>query len=448
MNQYDKMTKTPVSKLIVTMSIPTIISMLVTNIYNMADTAFVGKLGTSESGATGVVFGFMAILQAVGFMFGQGSGSLVSRLLGAKKDEEATTIASTGFFGALFAGIIMGIFGFIFINPLVILLGSTDTIAVYAKIYISYILIAAPFMVPSFTLNNLLRYEGKATLGMVGMMAGALLNIVMDPIFMFVFKMGIHGAGLSTALSQVISFSILISMFVTGKSSTKLKLSSFMTGLPQIGEIALTGLPSLLRQGLNSITTMCLNNQAAIYGDAAVAAMSIVSRVSFFVFSFSLGIGQGFQPVSGFNYGAGKFKRLRKAFWFTMALAEIIVIIICIPVCLNAGPIVKIFRNDADVILIGTRALRLQSLATIFLPPCMATEMMYQSTGHKFGASLMSSLRSGLLFIPLLIILSTVRGLTGIQEAQPISILISIIPSILFLLSFLKKLPKVDMEHP
>ena len=448
MTQYEKMTKTPVSKLICTLSVPTIISMLVTNIYNMADTAFVGQLGTSASGAVGVVFGFMAILQAVGFMFGQGCGSIVSRLLGAKKEDRASVIASTGFFGAFFTAIILGVLGLIFIDPLVKILGSTDTIARYAKIYITYILFAAPFMVPSFTLNNILRYEGKAALGMIGMMSGAVLNIVLDPILMFGFKMGIHGAGLSTALSQVVSFSILISMFVRGKSITKLRLNYFFEGLPEIGNICATGLPSLLRQGLGSLTTMCLNFEAAVYGDAAVAAMSIVSRVSFFVFSFSLGIGQGFQPVCGFNYGAGKYQRLRKAFWFTAALAEGLVILMCIPVIIQSPYIVRIFRDDPEVIEIGTRALNLQLWATLFLPPCMVTEMMYQSTGHRFGASLMSALRSGLLFIPMLLMLAAVRGLPGIQEAQPLSTVLSIIPMIIFLTIFMKKLPNEDAEDP
>jgi len=444
MNQFDKMTRTPVSKLIVTMSIPTILSMLVTNIYNMADTAFVGRLGTSASGAVGVVFGFMAILQAIGFMFGQGAGSIVARNLGAKKEDEATVRASVGFFGALFSGVIMGIVGFIFIDPLVMLLGSTVTIASYAKVYIMYILLAAPFMVPSFMMNNVLRYEGKATLGMIGMMSGAILNIFMDPILTFVLKLGIHGAGLSTAISQIISFCILLSMFLSGKTSTKLKIGLFFKGFRGIGDIALTGLPSLLRQGLHSLTTMCINYQAGFYGDAAVAAMSIVSRVSFFVFSFSLGIGQGFQPVSGFNYGAGKYSRLRKAFWFTMLLAEIVVIVICIPVLIKAPSIVRIFRDDPDVINIGTRALLLQIATTMLLPPCMSIEMMYQSTGHRFGASLMSAMRSGLLLIPVLFILAKIRGLSGIQEAQSVTTFLTIIPSVIFLWLFMRKLPKED----
>ena len=289
-SQYEIMTKTSIPKLIIRLSIPTILSMLVTNIYNMADTAFVGQLGNSASGAVGVVFGFMAILQAVGFMFGQGSGSIIARLLGAKDKDKATIIASTGFFCAMFLGLFIEILGFLFLDPLVMALGSTKTIAPYAKIYISFILLAAPFMTTSFVMNNILRYEGKASLGMIGLMAGGILNMIGDPIFMFGFHMGIAGAGLSTALSQCISFSILLSMFLRGKTECRLSIRNVTKNPMDILNVLETGLPSLLRQGLGSLATIILNSQAAFYGDEAVAAMSIVSRISMFVFSFALGI--------------------------------------------------------------------------------------------------------------------------------------------------------------
>ncbi len=443
-SQYDKMTKTSIPKLIIRLSVPTILSMLVTNIYNMADTAFVGQLGNSASGAVGIVFGFMAILQAVGFMFGQGSGSIIARLLGAKDKESASVTASTGFFCALFLGLLIEIPGFLFLDPLVMLLGSTETIAPYAKTYISFILLAAPFMTASFVLNNILRYEGKAALGMIGLMTGGLLNIIGDPIFMFVFHMGIAGAGLSTALSQCISFGILLSMFLRGKTECRLSVHRISLQPGRIFNIMATGMPSLLRQGLNSLTTVLLNSEAAVYGDSAVAAMSIVSRISMFVFSFALGIGQGFQPVSGFNYGAGKYRRVRKAFLFTAALSEGLIIVISLFVMLCSNNLIGIFRNDATVIEIGTRALRLHCMSLLFLPACMVTEMLMQSTGQRLSASLLSSLRSGVFFIPLLLILAKVRGLSGIQEAQPLAYVLAFIPSLLFAVWFFRKLPKED----
>ncbi|MBP5265718.1 MAG: polysaccharide biosynthesis C-terminal domain-containing protein, partial [Lachnospiraceae bacterium] len=267
--QYQKMTQTPIGRLIITLSIPTIISMLITNIYNVVDTAFVGRLGTSASGAVGVVFGFMAIIQAFGFMFGQGGGSIVSRLLGNRQIERATATASTAFFCSLCMGTLISVFGFVTLDSLIVWLGSTPTIAPYAKAYIVYILVAAPFMTTSFTLNNLLRYEGKAALGMIGLLAGSILNIAGDYVFMFGLHMGIAGAGLSTCLSQIISWSILLSMFLREKTTSRIRLSCAKFRQQMLADIALTGLPSLLRQMLNSVTTILLNVLAAYYGDQA-----------------------------------------------------------------------------------------------------------------------------------------------------------------------------------
>ena len=447
MTQYEKMTQTPIPRLILTLSVPTIISMLVTNIYNLVDTAFVGKLGTSASGAVGVVFGFMAIIQAFGFMFGQGSGSIISRALGNRDVEKGSVHASLGFASSFAGGLLITVIGFVFLEDIVYLLGSTKTIAPYAKTYITYILIAAPFMSSSLTLNNILRYEGRAALGMVGLMAGAVLNMIGDPIFMFALDMGIAGAGLSTALSQLVSWCILVSMFLTGKTDTKLSLANIRKGsFLLVANIMATGFPSLLRQGLNSITTVMLNSCCKVYGDAAVAAMSIVTRIVFFAFSVALGIGQGFQPVSGFNYGAAKYDRLRKAFRFTVLVSECIIVVGCAVLFVFSGSLIGIFRDDSEVIRIGVRALRLQALAHMVLPPCMAVEMLYQSTGKRLGASILSSLRSGLFFIPALLLLSHFRGLSGIQEAQPVSLLFSLPVTIPFGMIFFKKLPHGDAE--
>lgn len=446
-SQYDKMTKTPVSSLVLKLSIPTIISMLVTNIYNVADTAFVGQLGNSASGAVGVVFGYMAIIQAIGFMFGQGAGSLISRMLGKKDTKEATSYASTGFFCALFLGILLSVGSIFILDHMVFWLGSTETIAPYAKTYIRFIIVAAPFMVTSFVMNNFLRYEGKAALGMIGLMLGSILNIAGDVIFMFGLKMGIAGAGLSTALSQIVSFCILLSMFLRGKTQSKLSIRYFAWDIRKILDIIGTGLPSLLRQGLNSLATVFLNGQAAVYGDVAVAAMSIVSRIGFFVFSVALGIGQGFQPVSGFNYGAGKYARLRKAFRFTVLTSQVLVIVMCSVVIVLAPELIRIFRDDVSVVEIGTRALRLHCMSMVVMPFCMAAEMQLQSTGRKLGAGILSSLRGGVIFIPALLLLAQWRGLAGIQEAQPLAYVLSLFPSIWLAYLFFQKLPKEDQAE-
>ena len=447
--QYERMTQTPIPRLILKLSVPAILSMLVTNIYNLVDTAFVGRLGTSASGAVGIVFGFMAIIQAFGFMFGQGAGSIVARSLGERNGENATIHASTGFFASMLFGAIITVLGFLFLDDMVTLLGSTPTIAPYAKTYITYILIASPFMASSLTLNNILRYEGKAALGMVGLMTGAILNMAGDPVLMFGLRMDIAGAGLSTALSQLVSWGILLGMFLTGRTETKISLRRAALGRPAlVGNIMATGFPSLIRQGLNSLSTVLLNAQCAPYGDAAVAGMSIVSRLVFFAFSLALGVGQGFQPVSGFNYGARCYRRLRKAYRFTALTAEGIIVVTCGALVLFSGSLIGVFRDDPEVIRVGTRALRLQALANLALPPCMATEMLFQSTGHKFGAALLSSLRGGVLFIPVLLLLSRLRGLAGIQEAQPLSLLLSLPVSIPFALRFFRSLPDEDLPDP
>lgn len=446
-NQYDKMTKTPIPRLILGLSVPTILSMLITNIYNLVDTAFVGQLGTSASGAVGIVFGFMTVIQAVGFLFGQGAGSILSRALGQRDKERASVHATAGFLSSFSTGLIVGIVGLCFLHGIIMLLGSTETIAPYAETYITYILIAAPFMCSCLTLNNLLRYEGKAALGMIGLMVGAVLNMAGDPILMFGLNMGIAGAGLSTAVSQFISWLVLLFMFLSGKTESKIGFSAMKKIRPaMVWDIIATGFPSMLRQGLNSLATVLLNAQCAVYGDAAVAAMSIVSRIIFFAFSIALGVGQGFQPVAAFNYGAGKYSRLRKGFLFTAILAESIIVVGTTLLIVFSGSLIGLFRDDPAVIEIGTRALILQALASLALPPCMTTEMLLQSTGKRLHASLLSSLRNGLLFIPLLLILSSLRGLAGIQEAMPIALALSLPITAPFAVGFFRRLPKEDRE--
>ena len=433
------MTKTPIEKLIIKLSIPTIITMMITNIYNLADTAFVGTLGNSASGAVGIVFGFMTILQAVGFMFGQGSGTLSSRLLGAKDKEKASVIASTGVFFAFVIAVIVALVCACNLDFIVRLLGSTPTITPYAKTYISYILMSAPFIVTSFTLNNILRYEGKATLGMIGLMTGGCLNILGDAVLMFHFGMGIKGAGLSTAVSQFISFFILLFMFISGKSEIKLSLKKVTFNFSEFLDIVGTGCPSLIRQALNSVATILLNTQAGVYGDVAVAAISIVNRVSFFLFAIALGIGQGFQPVCAFNFGAKKFDRVKKGYFFTTVLATVTLAVLTVVTMIFSGNIIGIFRNDINVIRIGTRALRLLCLGQVFMPICTCTEFLMQSTGEKKTAIILSSLRGGVLFIPLLLILPSLRGLNGVMEAQPLAFFLSIFPAVFVARRYFKK---------
>ena len=438
--QYERMTREPVSKLVISLAIPAVVSMMITSVYNLVDTAFVGTLGTSASGATGIVFGFMSIIQAFGFMYGQGAGSIVSRALGQKDIRRATIHTTLGVVSAFLSGLIIALVSFLQLDRVVTLLGSTPTIAPYAKTYITFILLASPFMCSGFALNSILRYEGKAVLGTIGMGIGALLNIVGDTIFMPIMGLGIFGAGLSTAISEIVSWCILMSMFLRGKTSSRLSVSALKDAKPLfLADIAATGFPSLLRQALNSVATVVLNGCCAVYGDAAVAGMSIVSRVVFFAFSISLGIGQGFQPVAGFNYGARLHRRVREAFRFPCLASQVVITIGAIILFVGAKPIIAIFRDDPDVLAVGVRALRLQAVAILALPVSVACEMLYQSCGHRGGATLLSGIRNGILFIPLLLILSSVRGLAGIQEAQPLAYVLSLPICIPFIIRFFRQ---------
>ncbi|MBR4915323.1 MAG: MATE family efflux transporter [Clostridiales bacterium] len=443
-SQYEMMTAKPVPSLIIQLGLPTMVSMFVTSIYNMADSYFVGQINTSASGATGVVLGLMAILQAVGFMFGHGSGSIISRKLGQKDVDNARTIAATGFYSALIAGFFFLIFGGLFVTPLMRLLGSTDTILPYARTYAICILAAAPALVSSCVMNNILRYEGRAFFAMIGLTSGGILNIFLDMLFMQKMGMGIFGAGLATAISQYISWALLLTMFILKKTQTSLnpKYAKFKFSI--LADIVTTGLPSLARQGLASISTMLLNNAAGAYGDAAIAAMSIVNRISMFIFSAVLGIGQGFQPIAGFNYGAKKYSRVRQGFFFTLIFGTIALGIASMIVFFSAGNCIQFFRNDPEVITIGIPALHAQCIALFFVPFQVCNNMMFQSIGYKFNATFLSSLRNGLCFIPILLIFSFVWGLTGIQIAQAIADVMTSLICIPFTVSFFAKLPKEE----
>ena len=442
---YKRMTQTPVEKLIATLAVPTIISMLISNIYNLADTYFVGRLGVSASGAVGIVFTLMAILQAIGFMLGHGSGSVVSRLLADKDVKTASRYVSTSFFLALGFGLLFVLFGIPFVKPFMRLLGSTETILPYAAQYGFFILAAAPVMIGSLVLNNVLRYEGKAFYAMIGLTTGGLLNIALDPLFIHGFGMGVAGAGLATALSQLVSFTLLFFMY-RHHAQTKISIRNFAPDLHIIGDIATTGFPSLFRQGLSSISSGILNNAAGAFSDACVSAMAITGRCQFFMLSIALGIGQGFQPVAGFNFQAHKYARLRRAFRFTLVAALCVLVVFCSLGCFFAPAIVSIFQDDPEVLRIGGRALRFASLSLMFTPFTITPNMLFQSAGQKGRALFLACLRSGVCFIPLLLVLPSALGILGVQLSQPCADVLSALISIPFSIHFFRRLPREDQH--
>lgn len=440
--QYIRMTTTPVGKLIITLGIPTTISMLVTNIYNLVDTYFVSTLGNSASGAVGVVFALMGLIQAFGFTFGMGSGSILSRKLGKGNVEGARVTASTGFTMAFLCGVCILFLGLMFISPLMILLGSTETILPFATEYARFILIAAPAMTCSCVLNNVLRYEGKAMFSMFGLVAGAILNILGDFIFMEILGIGIAGAGLSTMLSQYVSVVVLLMPFLKKQVQTRIRFSLISRNGKDYLEIFSVGFPSLLRQGLTSISTMSLNWCAAPFGDVAIAAMSIVSRVMNFLFCIAIGIGQGFQPVAAFNYGAEKYDRVKKAFQFMLLSSMSVMLITGSIGFIFAEPIVRKFRDDPEVVAIGVRALRITVPALFILPISTAGNMLCQSIGKAKQASFLASTRSGLFYIPVMMIASHVAGLAGIQMSQIIADIFAVCVTIPILFQVFREFPQ------
>ena len=448
LSQVEKMTTQPIPRLITTLAVPTIVSMLITSIYNMADTFFVSQLGTSATGAVGIVFSLMAIIQAVGFTLGIGSGSLISRMLGARKHAEAEKIASTGFFAAIAFGLVLTVFGLLFIDPLMALLGATKTILPYARDYAKYILLGAAIMSSSFVLNNVLRSEGKATLAMVGITAGGLLNIVLDPIFIFTFHLGIAGAAIATILSQIISFLILLSCFLRHKSLLHLGFRNISWKWEDLSAIIKTGLPSFFRQGLASIATVMLNVNAAVYGDAAVAAMSVVGKVFMLILSVLIGFGQGYQLVVGFNYGAGCYQRVKQSFTFTTIVSFVMMGILAAAGLVFAPQVIQLFtKADAQVLEIGTYAMRAQCLALFIQPLGVISNMTFQSIGKPAEATFLSACRQGVFFLPLIIILPQLWQLRGVELTQPLADVLTFIVCFPFLFKFFQELNQKIAEQ-
>lgn len=434
---YHKMTETPVAKLILRLGIPTTVSMLITNIYNMADTYFVGTLGESAQAATGVLFTVQAIMQGIAFMLGHGGGTYISKYLADKNIKEASKFISSSFFGGGFCGILIMVLGLLFLEPLVLFLGSTQTILPHAMDYGFWILLAAPFIICSLILNNGLRYEGKAFYAMFGLTAGGILNILGDYILVMKFGMGVYGAGLATAVSQVISFLILFILY--GKmSQSKISFKAVSKDFYDYLSICRVGFPSLIRQGLTSVTVGVLNNVTKPFGDVAIAAMSVVNRYSNFLMCVGLGMGQGFQPVAAFNYQAKKYSRVKKGLLFTTVFGMVFIGVMSLISIIFAQQIIGIFQKHSDVIRIGATALRFTAFGMMFMPFSVPVNMLYQSIQQPTISSVLSLIRSGAVTIPLLLIGVPFLGLLGVQIAQPAADIVAGIISIPFIIRFLR----------
>ncbi|MCL1874611.1 MAG: MATE family efflux transporter, partial [Clostridiales bacterium] len=413
--KFIKMTTAPVEKLVFSLALPSIAIMTITALYNMADTYFVSFLGTSQIAAVGIAFPLMAIVQAMGFFFGQGSGNYMARALGAQDTGNASRMAATGLISGFIFMAFLALIGLIVLNPLVSGLGATETIRPHAIEYIIFILIASPWMVAAMVLNQQLRFQGSAAIAMVGMLSGAILNIFLDPLFIFVFRMGVKGAAIATMISQALSFFLLLFYGCTRKGNIPIRLSHFSPSVKRYVEMFRGGVPALLRQGLASVATIIINRFAGAYGDAAIAAISIVNRICMFAFSVVLGFGQGFQPVCGFNYGAKLYSRVKKAFWFCVRICFAGLLLLALVMAVFAPNIIALFRkDDLDVITIGARGLRLNCISLPLMAIVVMVNMMTQTMGKALEASIVAFSRQGLFLIPCLFIMGPLLGLWGI----------------------------------
>ena len=443
--QYIKMTQTPISRLVIGLGIPTMLSMMVTSLYNLADTYFVSRIGNDAvTAAVSNLLALMSIIQAIGFTFGMGSGAIVSKLLGKRDREGADSVASSAFFVAGASGLLILLFGFCFLSPLMRLFGSTgEEVFAYSKEYARFILISAPIMCMSFVLNNVLRAEGKAVLSMIGLVVGALVNVVLDPLLIFTANLGVTGAGLATCISQFISFFILLWMFLSGKTIVRMRVHSISQRLSVYSDILKTGFPSFCRQILASLCSVFLNRAAYQYGgEAAQAALGVVQKVFMLAFSISLGIGQGYQPVLGYNHSAKRFDRVKSAYVFTLLFSTGLMLMFAVVCAIFADGCMRLFSLSDEATEIGILTLRLQCITMPLLPMNFMAGLTYQVVGNKALATLLSVSRQGLFYIPAVLILPAIWKLFGVQSCQAVSDFFAFFFAIPFTIIFFNSLKK------
>ncbi len=443
--QHRKMTESSVTKLVISLSIPTVLSQMITSIYNMADTWFVTSLGDSAVGAVSVVYALQSIVQAIGFGLAMGASSLVSRKLGQEENQNASKYASCAFYAAFFLGLLLTLVGLLDLDGLLRLFGSTETILPYARDYARIILLGAPIMCASFVMNNVTRAQGQAVMAMIGLTSGGLLNILLDPLFIFTFQMGVGGAALATVVSQCISFVILLSFYLGKGSIISLSPKNLSKHIADYGLIVKTGLPTVFRQGLGSLSTTLLNVQVKVYGDAAIAAVGIANKIYMLLRSFVLGIGHGFQPVAGYNFGAKKYDRVKKAFWVATAVGTMVAGLCGAILLLFSRQVIGFFNPETEETLrIGSRMLIIMGFSLPTLGYSTYVNQLYQSLGYVKGATALASCRQGIFFVPLILLLPAFLNLDGILLTQTLADLLTCVISVPFNVYFLKKV----LGHP
>ena len=422
------MLNTPVSRLVPKMALPSIAGMLVTSAYNLADTLFVSQLGTNATGAVGVNGSIDLIIMMAGSLLAIGAASLTARLLGAKQDERAREVLSTCFFIAFALGCVVLAAGFAFQEEILLLLGANEDILPYSEQYCRYILLAAPFMATSFVLNQCLRAEGSAVFSMIGMMAGAVLNIGLDPLFIFTFGWGVAGASAATAISKVVSWCILMTPYLRKKTLLAIRLCHFRPHWADAKEVCAMGSASFFRTGLGTLAGILLNRIAVTYGTSALAAINVSNRITMFMTSACLGFGQGFQPVAGFSWGAKRYDRVRESFRFSLITCVAGISAVGLLVGIFARPILLLFtENDAELVRIGVLSLRTQCLAMPFHGFCIIVNMLCSGIGQALPSLLLGLSRQGICFFPILPVMVRLWGVQGIAAVQGVADMLSLL---------------------
>jgi len=420
------MLEAPLPSVIARMAVPSIVSFLITSIYNLADTYFVSSLGTEATAAVSVNASLDQIIMMAGSMLAVGASSYIARLLGARRDEEASRTLSSAFFLAMGFGAAVMVLGLAFMGPMVRLLGATDTCAQYAADYAAYVLLVAPFMAANFVTTQCLRSEGSAVLAMVGMGFGGILNCFLDPLFIFYLDMEVKGASIATAISKLVSFAILIFPYVTGRSVLRLSLRRCRPTGVILGQIASVGSSSLFRNGLAVLSAIVLNNIAGGISDSVLAGIGVSTKVMMFPFGIILGFGTGFQPVAGFNWGAGRYDRVLESYRFSARVAAVGAAAMGLALAVFAGPLIALFAEaDPAMREIGALCIRLQCLALPVHSWVAVVNMLCAGLGQARGAVLLSTSRQGTCFLPIVYPMALLWGAVGVAAVQAVADILS-----------------------
>ena len=430
----------PLLKVILIVALPMVVTMLIDALYNMADAFFVSRISDAAVAAVGVNDSLMMLIRAVSMGFGMGSSSFISRALGAKKDKEAAQTAVTTLFTAMGVLMVLACLGLVFLPNLVNFLGVTDAVRPFSTQYARWILLSAPITAATTVLSQILRSEGSTMYSMAGMASGCLINVALDPIFIYALNFGVAGAAMATGISKLISMSILLSPFLRGKCVIRLKPSYFTPKKEIYLEIARMGIPTVMRTGMMSMSAILINNIASGFGDAAMASIAVANKSMRMIASGIMGFGQGFQPIAGYNYGAGNYRRVLKAFRYTITIGVIGGLALGTLMGIFAPFVILMFSKDVDVMDLGLVLIRTQSITIIPHMLVMISNGFFQALGKALKAGIIGLSRQLLSLIPCVIILSRLFGVTGLVYSQAAADLISFSLALIFVVPTVRQI--------